>query len=71
MNKKPIENARDNDLRLSHQALMRAARRAHELAARTGTAIVIIENGVLKYIEPKPEEIAPRLHEDSAPYREK
>ena len=32
MNKQPIENARDADLRLSSQALQRAAQRARELA---------------------------------------
>jgi len=71
MNKKPIENARDSDLRLSRQPLLRAARRAYELAARTGTAIIISRNGVIERIEPKPEEFAPRLQEDSTPYRDK
>lgn len=45
MNKRPIETsetARDRDLRLSGQALRRAALGAREVAARTGTEIVII-----------------------------
>ena len=41
MNKQSIEAARDADLRLSQHAMQRAARRAHELAAQTGTAIVV------------------------------
>lgn len=52
MNKKPISAARDPDLRLSQVALERAARRVHELAARTGTRIVISRNGVVEHIEP-------------------
>lgn len=41
MNKRPIETARDADLRLSVIALQRAARRAHELAIRTGTVLIV------------------------------
>jgi len=52
MNKEPIENAIDADLRLSKAALLRAARRAHELAAQTGTCIVIREYGVLRKVWP-------------------
>ncbi len=53
MNKRPIETARDVDLRLSQQAIQRAARRARELAAQTGTAIVVIDDGVIKHIDPR------------------
>jgi hypothetical protein len=52
MNRFPINTARDADLRLSLQALERAARRARELAARTGTAIVVSRDGVLEHIRP-------------------
>lgn len=52
MNKQSIEAARDADLRLSQQAMQRAARRAHELAAQTGTAIVVSHNGVIEEIWP-------------------
>ncbi|AHE98351.1 hypothetical protein [Thioalkalivibrio paradoxus] len=52
---KPIETATNADLRNSHAALLRAARRARELAARTGTAIVVVRNGVLEHIHPTPE----------------
>ena len=54
MNKQSIEAARDADLRLSQHAMQRAARRAHELAAQTGTAIVVSHNGVIEEIKPYP-----------------
>lgn len=56
MNKQPIETARDADLRLSRQAMQRAARRARELAIQTGTAIVVTQDGVIKQINPKADE---------------
>jgi hypothetical protein len=52
MNHQPIENARDADLRLSEVALQRAARRAREIAARTGTRIVISRHGVIEHVKP-------------------
>lgn len=52
---KPISSARDPDLRQSQAALERAARRAHELAARTGTRIVVSRNGVVEHIAPTPQ----------------
>jgi hypothetical protein len=52
MNHQPIENARDADLRLSEVALQRAARRAREIAAKTGTTIVISRNGVIEHVKP-------------------
>lgn len=63
MNKRPIETARDPDLRLSHHALQRAALRAREIAARTGTAIVISRRGVVEEIRPddaEPAQAAPQ-----------
>lgn len=51
MNNRPIEQALDNDLRLSHAALQRAAKRAHELAAKTGTPVVVSRNGVVEYLK--------------------
>ena len=68
MNKQPIETARDADLRLSSQAMQRAAQRAHELAAQTGTAIVVSLDGVIEHIRPQPETVAPRVQEPPAPY---
>lgn len=55
MNHQPIEYARDADLRLSEVALQRAARRAREIAARTGTRIVISRNGVIEHMKPEGE----------------
>lgn len=55
MNQQPIETARDPDLRLSLQALQRAAQRAWELAAQTGTAIVVSHGGVIEHIRPSPQ----------------
>lgn len=66
MNKKPIETARDADLRLSQNAMQRAANRARELAAQTGTAIVISKNGVIEQI--KPISAAQTIQEPDSPY---
>lgn len=53
MNKpKPLEQAMNADLRGSWPALQRAARRARELAAQTGTAIVVNRDGLIAYIQP-------------------
>lgn len=53
MTNKPIEQSLDSDLRSSRVALERAARRAREIAEKTGTAIVFSRNGVLEYQKPK------------------
>lgn len=50
MNTNPIENAKDADLRAVPQALARAALRARELAARTGTRLVVVERGEVKLV---------------------
>ena len=71
MNKLPIETARDADLRLSRQALLRAAQRARELAARTGTAVVITRSGVLEHIHPAPTPVSAGVHENPAGYVDK
>jgi hypothetical protein len=52
MNKRPIEEADDRDLRLSYVALQRAAQRARELAAATGTALVVSRDGVIEHLTP-------------------
>ena len=44
---RPIEQARNSDLRGSAAALARAAQRAREVAIRTQTALVIRRNGQL------------------------
>ena len=53
MNKLPIAQAKDRDLRLSLAALQRAAQRARDVAAATGTALVISRNGVIEHVAPK------------------
>ncbi|MBI3524196.1 MAG: hypothetical protein HY066_06660 [Betaproteobacteria bacterium] len=54
MNPRPIDEARNADLRGSFQALQRAAQRAREVAARTGTALVFSLNGVVEYRQSDP-----------------
>ena len=56
MNKQPIEQAHDRDLRLSQVALQRAAQRAHDLAKATGTTIVVSHDGVIEHLKPTPQE---------------
>lgn len=53
MNKRPISQAQDNDLCLSQTALERAAQRAREVAAQTGTEVIISRNGVIERIRPQ------------------
>jgi len=71
VNPKPIELARDSDMRLSLVALQRAARRAHEIAEQTGTAIVISRNGILEHLQPRLESPALTIQQPSRPYNEK
>ena len=52
MNNKPIEKACDPVLRLSYPALLRAAKRAREVALQTGTLLVISRNGVVELVDP-------------------
>jgi hypothetical protein len=66
MSPRPIEQARDADLRLTYLALRRAAQRARELAQQTGTAIVVCRQGVIEYLPPQPEP-APTAQEPIPP----
>ena len=52
---KPIQTAQTRDLRGSWDALQRAAQRARELAAQTGTALVVERAGVLEHVYPERE----------------
>lgn len=52
MNKQPIEHAQDADLRLSVAAMQRAAQRARELARKTGTHLVVSQDGKVIYLHP-------------------
>jgi DNA polymerase III sliding clamp (beta) subunit (PCNA family) len=67
MNRRPIEQAQDRDLRLSRQALERAAKRAYSLAAETGTSVIVLSNGILEEIHP--DAATALLQEPSTPYR--
>lgn len=71
MNPQSIENARDPDLRLSLPAMRRAAQRAHELAAQTGTLIVISHDGVIEQIAPTPAQGKPDVWEPAIDCRDK
>ena len=68
MNTRQISLANDPDLRLSPQAMQRAALRARELAARTGTAIVVSHDGVIEEISPQAGMNAPSVQETVATY---
>jgi uncharacterized protein with PhoU and TrkA domain len=62
MNTQPIETAKDADLRAVPQALARAALRARELAASTGTRLVVVQRGEVKRVAaPSESTIAPQL----------
>ena len=52
MNPKPIQQAKSASLRGSLPALQRAAARARQHAAQTGTAIVVTRDGVMQHIYP-------------------
>ena len=65
MNNKPIQEARNADLRGSWTALQRAAQRARELAAQTGTELVISRHGVIEWIKP---DASPAVNEPPSPY---
>ena len=45
MNPKPISQEKDPDMRTAHEALIRAGQRAREIAAKTGTAVVVMRDG--------------------------
>lgn len=47
MNKKLESRLPDPDMQAAPRALLRAARRAREIARRTGTALIYVRDGVL------------------------
>lgn len=55
MNTKPLDQARNADLRGSWLALQRAAQRARELAAQTGTDLIVSRGGAIDHIKPQPD----------------
>lgn len=52
MNQQPISLAHDPDLRLSEEALRRAAKRARVIARQTGTQLVYCYHGEVLRISP-------------------
>ena len=51
----PVSRQRDKDMQGAPAALVRAARRAREIAARTGTPLIVVEDGrvVEKMVSPE------------------
>ncbi len=71
MNKpKPIDTALSKDLRGSWLALLRAAARARQVAMQTGTALVVMRNGMLEHLYPLPEPTIDRIQERGPGYGE-
>jgi len=68
--RKPIEQASTAELRGSWQALQRAARRARELAAQTGTELIVSRGGVITRIRPAPDAAVQRVQEAPVPYKD-
>jgi len=47
MSKQPVSRLQDDDMQAVQPALLRAARRAREIARQTGTAVVVVRDGKL------------------------
>ncbi|MCK6405270.1 MAG: hypothetical protein L6Q60_04535 [Rhodocyclaceae bacterium] len=71
MNNRAIDQAISADLRGSWQALRRAAQRARELAAQTGTDLIVSRGGVIERIKPLPTDVGQKAREPEAPYGNK
>lgn len=53
-----LRSTLDNpDMQAAPQALRRAARRAREIARRTGTRLVVVYDGVLRELDPDGPEV--------------
>ena len=59
MNQKDIEQAMDRDLAGSLHALQRAAKRARQIAAQTGTALIAWRDGRIERVTVTDQEAAP------------
>lgn len=64
----PIELAQSPDLRGSWIALQRAAMRARELAARTGTALIVLRHGTVEHEYPQSAPATQRVQESTVQY---
>ena len=71
MNRQPLSQAHDADLRFSQRAMDRAAQRARELAAQTGTVLIVSRHGVIERIAPSDAGAPRTLQEPAAPYGKK
>lgn len=71
MGDKSLVSAKGPDLRFSHQAMRRAALKAREIAAQTGTAIVITEQGVMREVHPSADQVTPSVQESKGVYNDK
>lgn len=67
MNDKTIDQANSAGLRGSLQALQRAAQRARELAAQTGTELIVSRGGVITRIRPQPSQVDQQVPASDAP----
>jgi len=67
MNTKAINQANNADLRGSWQALQRAARRARELAAQTGTELIVSRDGAIERIKPLPTMAGQQVQKSTPP----
>jgi hypothetical protein len=53
-----VRSTLDNpDMQAAPQALRRSARRAREIARRTGTRLVVVHDGVLRELDPDSPEV--------------
>jgi hypothetical protein len=53
-----LRSTLDNpDMQAAPQALRRAARRAREIARRTGTRLIVVHEGVLRALDPDSPEL--------------
>jgi len=57
MSEQPVSHLPDADMQAAPAALLRAARRAREIARQTGTAVVVMRNG--KLVEEHPTALEP------------
>ncbi len=71
INTTSIDQANSTFLRGALAALHRAARRARELAAQTGTELIVSRGGVIERIKPQPDTAGPQVRESAVPYGDK
>ena len=64
---RPIEQATSADLRGSWPALRRAAERARQIAAQTGTAVVVVRDGAVQHFYPTLPAPAAQSAQEAAP----